>query len=189
MSGDSPVETSPLVTSSERLVGRVKWFNNKAGYGFITVSDGERAGSDIFAHHSGVVVSNEQYRYLVQGEYVSFNLVHTPGGAHEYQAGEVSGINGGKLMCETRRDFRQSRTSYSKSADDVADEVQEVKAPRSSRPPRAEGAAPRVRGSGPREGGEWTIVKDGREKTASQSKSTTAPRARGRPPRAAKKEE
>ena len=36
------------VTPSERLIGRVKWFNNKAGYGFITVTDGERSGFRYF---------------------------------------------------------------------------------------------------------------------------------------------
>jgi len=104
----SSSETTSLVT----LLGRVKWFNNKAGYGFITVTDGVKSGSDVFVHHSSIVVSQEQYRYLVQGEYVTLNLVHTPDGAHEYQAGDVSGINGGKLMCETRNELKQSRVAH-----------------------------------------------------------------------------
>lgn len=188
MSSTDSVGTSPLVTSSDRLVGRVKWFNNKAGYGFITVSDGDRAGSDVFVHHSGVMVGNEQYKYLVQGEYVSFKLDHTPGGKHEYQAGEVSGINGGKLMCETRREFRQTRVSYGKSDEEGESEpqtqVEEVRPPRSSRPPRVEGA-PRARGSGPREGSEWTMVKEGRDKKPVQDRPVAGGRGRGRPPRSA----
>ena len=84
-----------------RQIGRVKWFNNKAGYGFITLT-GETE-KDVFVHHSSIQVGNEQYKYLVQGEYVEFNL-ETSSGAHEYQAGEVRGIQGGKLMCETRRE-------------------------------------------------------------------------------------
>jgi len=189
MSSEDSVGTLPLVTPSERLVGRVKWFNNKAGYGFITVSDGDRAGSDVFAHHSAIVVVSEQYKYLVQGEYVSFVLSHTPGGAHEYQAGDISGINGGKPMCETRYEFKQSRVSYSKTTEKSgsAEVPSEVKPPRSSRPPREEGA-PRVRGSGPREGGEWTIASNGRNKSATSAEATGAPRARGRPPRATKKD-
>lgn len=180
MSSEDSVGTSPLVTPSNRLVGRVKWFNNKAGYGFITVTDGDRSGSDVFVHHSGVVVGSEQYKYLVQGEYVSFTLTHTPGGTHEYQAGDVSGINGGKLMCETRREFRQTRTTYNNSDDgkQEADEAPQIRPPRSARPPRAEAssnAAPRVRGSGPRDGAEWTLVADGGKKPV---------RGRGRPPRA-----
>jgi len=183
MSSVDSVGTSPLVTSPDRLVGRVKWFNNKAGYGFITVSDGDRAGSDVFVHHSGVMVGNEQYKYLVQGEYVSFKLDHTPGGKHEYQAGDVSGINGGKLMCETRREFRQTRVNYGKpEEEDSENKVDEIKPPRSSRPPRTEGA-PRARGSGPREGSEWTMVKDGRDKKPAQDRPVVGGRGRGRPPR------
>ena len=34
------------------ITGRVKWFNNKAGYGFITITDGDRVGTDVFVHHT-----------------------------------------------------------------------------------------------------------------------------------------
>ena len=97
--------------STERVTGRVKWFNNKAGYGFITVTDGgDRNDSDVFVHHKAIVVSNEQYKYLVQGEYVEFSMIATQEKNHEFQAGDVSGIRGGLLMCETRRDVRSTRT-------------------------------------------------------------------------------
>ena len=99
--------------SSETLhTGRVKWFNNKAGYGFISITDGKESGRDVFVHHSSIVVSSEQYKYLVQGEYVSFSLVPTKDSEHEFQAERVSGINGGKLMCETRRESRTARMQY-----------------------------------------------------------------------------
>ena len=152
MSNDLASDTTSLGTNAIRILGRVKWFNNKAGYGFITVTDGERAGSDIFVHHSGIKVANEQYRYLVQGEYVQFSLDHTPGAAHEFQASSISGINGGMLMCETRRDFRQSRTSY------VEDDSEVVLAPVPSR--RPDQSRPRARGTGPRESKEWSLVKN-----------------------------
>ena len=109
----SEVVTPSLVLSSDRVIGRVKWFNNKTGYGFVSLVSGDAAVSDIFVHHSNIVVSVEQYRYLVEGEYVEFSLVHTPGKEHEYQAGDVSGIKGGKLLCETRRESRQNRVEYS----------------------------------------------------------------------------
>jgi CspA family cold shock protein len=100
--------------SSERFTGRVKWFNNKAGYGFVTVTDGSNAGKDVFVHHTSIKVDSEQYKYLVQGEYIEFTLSAANGeGGHEYQAGDVSGIKGGKLMCETRRETRSSRFQYS----------------------------------------------------------------------------
>ena len=99
---NSTEETSTDV-QSERLLGQVKWFNNKAGYGFITVNEGEHSGKDIFIHYSTIRTTNSQYKYLIQGEYVEFNLVKSTTENHEYQAVDISGIKGGPLMCETRR--------------------------------------------------------------------------------------
>jgi cold shock CspA family protein len=97
-------ESQPL-----RVIGQVKWFNNKAGYGFITVSDGEHANKDIFTHFSTIrVLNDQQYKYLVQGEYVEFDIIKSNNEAHEYQATNISGIKGGLLMCETRRNARSS---------------------------------------------------------------------------------
>ena len=92
------VETSVV---AERHTGRVKWFNSKTGYGFVTVTDGSKSGTDVFVHHSSVQVEKEQYRYLVQGEYVQFGLTKMSDGPHEYQATNVTGVNGGQLMCES----------------------------------------------------------------------------------------
>jgi len=98
------------MTAETRLTGRVKWFNNKTGFGFITCLDdfeGVKVGSDIFVHHSTIKVSQEQYRYLVQGEYVEFVLNKVSDSTkHEFQAGNVSGVKGGKLICETRWENR-----------------------------------------------------------------------------------
>ena len=142
----SAVSTPSVSSSLERLTGRVKWFNNKSGYGFITVTDGNKLGSDVFVHHSSIKVDSEQYKYLVQGEYVDFNLSDTKNGVHEYQAGEVYGIKGGKLMCETRHESRVARSQYHYSRPDQEqyqqrDREQEqsfepVKMPRSVAPPR-----------------------------------------------------
>ena len=94
------------------VIGKVKWFNNKAGYGFITVTeDGDYNGKDIFTHYTAVKVTNSQYKYLVQGEYVEFELVKPDSGSHEYKAMSVTGISGGELMCETRNDSRHAPDS------------------------------------------------------------------------------
>jgi CspA family cold shock protein len=128
------MSTNNVSTSSERFTGRVKWFNNKAGYGFITVTDGSKSGTDIFVHHSSIKVDDEQYKYLVQGEYVNFNLLDTVTDSHEYQAGDVCGIKGGKLMCETRHETRVARYQY-KSAK-TEDEEPAVKMPRQVSAPK-----------------------------------------------------
>jgi len=95
-----------------RLTGRVKWFNNKTGFGFISVVGGNdqyKDASEVFVHHSAVTVSQEQYRYLVEGEYVEFSVVTTETGDHKFQAGDVRGVKGGKLFCETRHEHRASQ--------------------------------------------------------------------------------
>ena len=100
-------------SEKKSLLGCVKWFNNKVGYGFITLSDGSLE-QDIFVHHSALNTSDEQYKYLVQGEYVSFELVKStdPDSKHDFFAGNVSGVNGGKLMCETRNFGKPTPTTY-----------------------------------------------------------------------------
>lgn len=102
-------DNNQVVTSSAHDIGCVKWFNNKSGFGFITVSSGEHKGTDIFVHHTGINVSNEQYKYLVQGEYVELSIELSDNDKYKYKAVNVSGISGGKLMCETRHLFKQDR--------------------------------------------------------------------------------
>ena len=132
------MSTSNVSTSSERFTGRVKWFNNKAGYGFITVTDGDKSGTDVFVHHSSIKVDDEQYKYLVQGEYVNFNLLDTMTDRHEFQAGDVCGIKGGKLMCETRHESRVARFQYRSTKPDEQDSTvrmpRQVSVVRDSRP-------------------------------------------------------
>jgi CspA family cold shock protein len=93
---------------ASRQLGIVKWFNNKAGFGFVKTLGDE--SKDVFVHHSGVSVNREQYKYLVQGEYVEFNLSKSDNNDHEWQAIDVTGIQGGHLMCETRFLNKQERT-------------------------------------------------------------------------------
>ena len=178
-----------VTLSAERLIGRVKWFNNKAGYGFLTVTDGLRSGTDIFVHHSSINVDSQQYKYLVQGEYVEFQLNKTTTGPHEWQAIQVGGINNGKLMCETRREFKLARTNYKSDNVDTTLEVEtsvivETKMPRQSKVPKDASLtskprvqrAPRARGEGPREGSEskeWKLVgKKSNSKVSNKSSST-----------------
>jgi cold shock CspA family protein len=102
MATESTTTTAMTTTTTN---GRVKWFNNKAGYGFITVQDCEtNEERDIFVHHSEIRVEQSQYKYLVQGEYVEFVIAPLARETREndIHATVVRGVNGGKLMCETR---------------------------------------------------------------------------------------
>jgi cold shock protein len=70
----------------ERETGKVKWFNNAKGYGFI-----ERAtGGDVFVHHTAIQM--EGYRSLNEGETVSFTVTRGPKGL---QAENVTRPEGG----------------------------------------------------------------------------------------------
>ena len=94
-------------TATNQYVGKVKWFNNKSGYGFVTFIDSsDFKGKDVFAHHSSLNVKDEIYKYLVQGEYVEFNVQKMESGNHEYQATNIKGILQNDLMCETRHKNR-----------------------------------------------------------------------------------
>ena len=90
-------------TNNSKNIGRVKWFNNKSGYGFITFMNNEQyKGNDIFVHHSAIISKQNLYKYLVQGEYVEFNIDKMANKEHEIQATNITGILEGMLMCETR---------------------------------------------------------------------------------------
>lgn len=58
-------------------VGKVKWFNNAKGFGFI-VPDG--GGDDIFAHYS--TIQMDGYRTLKAGQEVNFEVENGPKGLH-----------------------------------------------------------------------------------------------------------
>jgi cold shock protein len=67
--------------STMRITGKVKWFNNAKGYGFIE-RDG---GSDVFVHFSAV--QGNGFRTLEEGQAVEFEIVDGPKGP---QAGNVT---------------------------------------------------------------------------------------------------
>ena len=58
-------------------VGKVKWFNNAKGFGFIVPEDG---GDDIFAHYS--TIQMEGYRSLKAGQEVKYDVQQAPKGLH-----------------------------------------------------------------------------------------------------------
>jgi CspA family cold shock protein len=164
--------------ASEHLLGRVKWFNNKAGYGFITVTDGSRSGTDVFVHHSAVNVDSQQYKYLVQGEYIEFDLIKVESDKHEWQASNVSGIRGGKLMCETRHELKVARTEY-KTSKTPSEEPRLPRQKTATTEPRqgsSQAKEPRQRPAraAPRDGEkkEWTLVAGRGRPRKTQASST-----------------
>lgn len=110
----------------ERRIGFVKWFNKKAGYGFIKLldpaaaptgveggTDGGAGGeggekNDIFVHFSNIrpkaaaaaAVEDCEFRFLVKGEYIEFMLAVSNNPKYYYFASDVTGIFQGHIMCD-----------------------------------------------------------------------------------------
>jgi len=64
--------------------GRVKWFNENKGYGFIEQEDGE----DVFVHYSAIL--EEGFKTLAEGQEVQFEVVK---GEKGLQAAKVTKVS------------------------------------------------------------------------------------------------
>ena len=54
--------------------GKVKWFNDRKGYGFIEQEDGK----DVFVHHSAII--GDGFKTLKEGQHVKFDVTEGPKG-------------------------------------------------------------------------------------------------------------
>jgi len=57
-----------------RSKGKVKWFNDQRGFGFIEQPDGQ----DLFVHHTAI--QGEGFKTLEEGQEVEFDIVEGPKG-------------------------------------------------------------------------------------------------------------
>jgi CspA family cold shock protein len=66
-----------------REKGKVKWFNNAKGYGFIEREGGE----DVFVHYSAI--TGDGYRTLQEGDAVEFEVVQSDKGLQAANVGKI----------------------------------------------------------------------------------------------------
>lgn len=66
------------------MQGKVKWFNESKGYGFITPDDGSK---DVFVHFSAIEA--EGYKVLHEGDEVSFELQETDKGRQAVNVAKI----------------------------------------------------------------------------------------------------
>jgi cold shock CspA family protein len=79
--------------------------------------ENEYQNKDIFVHHSALSCSNEKYqeqfKYLVQGEYIEFEVKKDENNKkHPLSAQEVTGVKNGKLMYEHQQQQRHSQRHF-----------------------------------------------------------------------------
>ena len=65
-------------------LGKIKWFNNEKGYGFIEGENGE----DIFVHYSAI--KQDGYKSLSEDQMVEYELLETEKGLQAINVKEVS---------------------------------------------------------------------------------------------------
>ncbi len=72
-----------------KVTGRVKWFSDSKGFGFIE----REGGDDVFVHHSSI--EGHGFKTLVEGEAVEFEVIEEPKGPKAQSVVRTSGGDAG----------------------------------------------------------------------------------------------
>jgi CspA family cold shock protein len=70
-----------------KMVGKVKWFNNEKGYGFIKTEEGK----DVFVHYSNVI--KEGFKTLEENENVEFDVQQVDKGLQAINVKSIEELN------------------------------------------------------------------------------------------------
>jgi CspA family cold shock protein len=81
--------------------GKVKWFDNKKGFGFIA----QEQGDDVFVHHTSI--QGQGYKTLLEGEVVTFEIIDSDKGPKALNVLRAQS-NGFHAKTQTEHRARQS---------------------------------------------------------------------------------
>ena len=110
------------MNTPQKVIGQIKWFNKTSGYGFADIvlihegleTHGLKKGDEVFIHHTSIKPVTECYHMLYTGEYVEFDIIkNNP--TDRPQAKDITGIAGGKLMCDINEETKLKRKQFSKN--------------------------------------------------------------------------
>lgn len=94
--------------STARRTARVKWFNYKTGYGFLTDCV---SSEEVFVHHTSLIVPEKTFKTLRLGEYVEYETSRDNNG--KIIAVKVTGVQLGPLMCQSAQQARRQKENGS----------------------------------------------------------------------------
>lgn len=109
-----------MTTEQERYTGQVKFFSRDRGFGFIRRLQDDK---DFFVHYQDICSNDSSWNILFQGEYVEFVIRDGPNGE---QAGNVTGINNGTLLCDNHfnpQNINRKNKNKHKSKDNTETEL------------------------------------------------------------------
>ena len=84
--------------------GKVKWFNDAKGYGFIETTDGK----DVFVHFSAI--SMEGYKSLSEGQQVEFEAVESAKGLQATRVAPAKSVESGVPVLEAASELESATT-------------------------------------------------------------------------------
>ena len=97
--------------SGVKIKGKVKWFNNAKGYGFI-VEDGK--SEDLFAHYSAIQLDG--YKTLKAGQTVEFKIIQGPKGLHAVEICAACASQPGTPHDETHKTDQSTQSKKKQTA-------------------------------------------------------------------------
>jgi|GEM_PF-525671 len=81
--------SAPNGSESQKLRGKIKWFNDAKGFGFIE----HPSGKDVFVHFSSI--QSEGFKTLKDGDDVEYEVVEGPKGLHAMKVQKIGGTVAG----------------------------------------------------------------------------------------------